>query len=86
MFIEFMLTALRDALVVVKKSVGKGVVKILELLKEFPEITRERLAAEVGLSIRGVEKNLAQLKSEGKVRRIGGRKGGHWEVVQGGRK
>ena len=26
-------------------SVGKGVVKILELLKEFPEITRERLAA-----------------------------------------
>ena len=86
LFIEFMLTALRDALVVVKKSVGKGVVKILELLKEFPEITRERLAAEVGLSIRGVEKNLAQLKSEGKIRRIGGRKGGRWEVVQGGRK
>ena len=85
MFIEFMLTALRDALVVVKKSVGKGVVKILELLKEFPEITRERLAAEVGLSIRGVEKNLAQLKSEGKVRRIGGRKGGRWEVVEGER-
>ena len=89
MFIEFMLTALRDALVVVKKSVGKGVVKsvvkILELLKEFPEITRERLAAEVGLSVRGVEKNLAQLKSAGKIRRIGGRKGGRWEVVEGER-
>ena len=87
MFIEFMLTALRDALVVVKKSVGKcvvkSVVKILGLLKEFPEITRERLAAEVGLSVRGVEKNLAQLKSEGRIRRIGGRKGGRWEVVQG---
>ncbi len=90
LFIEFMLTALRDALVVVKKSVGKGVVKsvvkILELLKEFPEITRERLASEVGLSIRGVEKNLAQLKSAGKIRRIGGRKGGRWEVVNGGGK
>ena len=90
MFIEFMLTALRDALVVVKKSVGKGVVKsvvkILGLLKEFPEITRERLAAEVGLSIRGVEKNLAQLKSKGRIRRVGGRKGGHWEVVKGGGK
>ena len=87
LFIEFMLTALRDALVVVKKSVGKGVVKsvvkIQELLKEFPEITRERLAAEVGLSVRGVEKNLAQLKSAGKIRRIGGRKGGRWEVVNG---
>jgi Fic family protein len=90
LFIEFMLTALRDALVVVKKSVGKGVVKsvvkILELLKEYPEITRERLAVEVGLSVRGIEKNLAQLKSAGKIRRIGGRKGGRWEVVNGGEK
>ena len=87
MFIEFMLAALRDALVAVKKSVGKGVVKsvgkILELLKEFPDMTRERLAAEVGLSVRGVEKNLAQLKSAGRIRRIGGRKGGHWEVLGG---
>ena len=75
-------------LIAVKKSVGKGVVKsvgkILELLKEFPDMTRERLAAEVGLSVRGVEKNLAQLKSAGRIRRIGGRKGGRWEVVNGG--
>ena len=67
----------------VKKSVGKSVGKILELLSEFPEITRESLAAEVGLSVRGVEKNLAQLKSAGRIRRIGGRKGGHWEVAEG---
>ena len=74
----------------VLKSVGKGVVKsvgkILTLLSKFPEITRESLAAEVGLSVRGVEKNLAQLKSEGKIRRIGGNKGGRWEVVNGGGK
>jgi ATP-dependent DNA helicase RecG len=72
----------------VVKSVGKSVVKsagkILKLLGEFPEITRERLAAEVGLSVRGIEKNLAQLKSAGQIRRVGGRKGGHWEVVKGG--
>ena len=89
MFIEFMLTALRDALVAVKKSLGKGVVKsvgkILELLKEYPDMTRERLAAEVGLSVRGVEKNLAQLKSAGRIRRIGGRKGGRWEVIRNAR-
>ncbi len=60
-----------------------GVVKILDLLKEYPEITRERLAAEVGLSVRGVERNLSQLKSDGRIRRIGGRKGGRWEVVNG---
>lgn len=85
-FIEFMLVALRDALVAVKKSVGKGVVKsvvkILDLVAQYPEITRERLAQEVGLSVRGVEKNLAQLKADGRLRRIGGRKGGRWEVVK----
>ena len=85
-FIEFMLVALRDALVEVKKSVGKGVVKsvvkILDLIVQYPDITRERLANEVGLSVRGVEKNLAQLKDEGKIVRVGGRKGGHWEVVK----
>ena len=44
---------------------------------------RERLAEEVGLSVRGIEKNLVQLKSAGKIRRIGGHKGGRWEVVKG---
>ena len=66
------------------KGVVKRVVKILELLKEFPEITRERLAVEVGLSVSGIEKNLAQLKSAGRIRSVGGRKGGHREVVKGG--
>ena len=84
-FVEFMLKALRDALVEVKRGVGKGVVKsvvkILDLLKQYPDITMERLAREVGLSVRGVEKNLARLKSAGKIIRVGGRKGGHWEVV-----
>lgn len=86
-FIEFILLALRDALVDVKRSVGKGVVKsvvkIFDLIAQYPDITRERLAREVGLSVRGVEKNLAQLKSEGKIVRVGGRKGGHWEVAKG---
>ena len=76
----------RDALLAVKRSVGKGVVKsvvkILDLIAQYPDITRERLAKEVGLSVRGVEKNLAQLKSEGKIVRVGGRKGGHWEVAK----
>ena len=62
--------AIQDALVDVKRSVGKGVVKILDLIAQYPDITRERLAREVGLSVRGVEKNLAQLKSKGKIVRV----------------
>ena len=68
-----------DAQITLKKGVGQ----ILKLLSEFPEITSESLVADVGLSVRGIEKNLAQLKSAGKIRIIGGRKGGHWEVVKG---
>ena len=82
-------SAIQIALVDVKRSVGKGVVKsvvkIFDLIAQYPDITRERLARKVGLSVRGVEKNLAQLKSEGKIVRVGGRKGGHWEVAKGTR-
>ena len=68
-----------------EKSVVKSVAKILDLVAQFQCIARERLAKEVGLSVRGVEKNLAQLKAEGKIVRVGGRKGGYWEVVKGTR-
>ena len=67
----------------VGKGVVKSVVKILDPIAQYPDITRERLAREVGLSVRGVEKNLALLKSEGKIVRVGGRKGGHWAVAKG---
>ena len=43
---------------VLKRSVVKSVVKILDLIAQYPDITRERLAKEVGLSVRGVEKTL----------------------------
>lgn len=39
--------------------------------REFQEFT-----------LRGGEKDLAQLKFTGKIRRIGGRKSGHWEVLE----
>jgi ATP-dependent DNA helicase RecG len=65
----------------VGKTVGKTVVIILESIKDNPNINREELSQVTGLSIRGVEWNLAKLKEEGKIRRIGPAKGGHWEVV-----
>ena len=55
--------------------------KILELLRENPKLTTAGLAKAVGISSKGVEKQLAHLKREGLLRRIGPDKGGHWEVV-----
>jgi len=54
--------------------------KILEAIKIDPAITYEELSKATGLSTRGVEWNISKLKAEGKIKRIGPDKGGHWEV------
>jgi len=66
----------------VEKTVGKTVGKIIRLIKENPNITREELADSLSLSVRGVEWNLAKLKQEGVIKRVGSAKGGHWEVTE----
>ena len=89
MFIEFMLTALRDALVVVKKSVGKGDKKsgkksdkkILDYLKGCPSATLDELQELTGLSSGGIRKAIRRLKDAKLLRRVGPDKGGHWEVI-----
>ena len=65
----------------VGEAVGKTVGKILVLINENPKITREELSVKTGLSIRGVEWNLAKLKQKNLLKRIGPAKGGWWEVV-----
>ena len=66
----------------VVKTVVKTVGKILSLINENPKITREELSAKTGLTIRGVEWNLAKLKQKGLLKRIGPAKGGYWEIIE----
>ncbi|MHB2153650.1 RNA-binding domain-containing protein [Calditrichota bacterium GD2] len=66
----------------VEKTVGKTAEKILHAIKENPEITTLQLAELLGLSRRGIEWNLARLKKQGKIKRIGPARGGHWQVVE----
>ncbi len=54
---------------------------ILETLSAHPRYTTNDLAALLGISAKGVEKHLANLKHSGKLRRIGPDKGGYWQVV-----
>ena len=54
--------------------------KIHETIIDNPIVTREYLKV-TDLFIRGVEWNLARLKKEGKIKRIGPDKGGHWEII-----
>lgn len=55
--------------------------KILELMRNHPQITRDVLAKQCEISSDGVKWQLNNLKSKGKIRRIGPDKGGHWEVI-----
>ena len=65
----------------VEKGVEKTVEKILELIKSNPQITQKQIMDKTALTRRGVEWNLKKLKDEGRIKRVGPDKGGHWEVM-----
>ncbi len=54
--------------------------KITALIKRNTQITIKELAEQLQLSTRAVEKNIAKLKSDGKLERIGPSNGGHWKI------
>lgn len=54
---------------------------ILALLRDHPYMSARDLAERIGISPKGVEKNLKILKENGSLRRIGPDKGGKWEVL-----
>lgn len=56
--------------------------KILALVQDDPKITVGRLAEHAGLSEKAVGWHVAKLKAEGRLRRVGSRKTGHWEVLK----
>ncbi len=64
-----------------QKTTLKTTLKIIELLKENPEITRIQLAEKLGITPDGVKYHLANLTGDGKIRRVGGRKEGYWDVI-----
>ncbi len=63
-----------------EKSSEKSSEKIVSALSVNPKMTIAQLADMLGISTRAVEKQLHYLKKQGRVRRVGGRKEGHWET------
>ncbi len=62
------------------KSSGKTENQVLSLLSGKPEMTIPELAETLKITTRGIEKQIAKLRREGRLRRIGPAKGGHWEI------
>ena len=65
-------------------ATGKATGKANDLqsfLRRQSEATIPEMAAELGLTEDGINYRLRKLQKAGKLKRIGGRKKGHWRVV-----
>jgi len=63
------------------KMSGKTSGKILELIASNSNITIPEIAKNIGLTERSVERNIQKLQANGKLKREGAAKGGHWEII-----
>jgi hypothetical protein len=56
--------------------------KILEIISTNPNTTNQELADTLELTVKGIEWQIKKLKEENKLQRIGGAKGGYWEILK----
>ena len=64
-----------------EKGSQKTVDKLLSLLKANPHLTQKGMVNALMVTRSTIQKHLANLKSAGRLRRVGPDKGGHWEVL-----
>ena len=85
-FVSFMLKVIKETINTTQKTtqkkINKNQEKILQLISENPNITRNELSDKVGITSDGVKYNLDRLKKENIIKRIGPDKGGYWKIVR----
>lgn len=64
-----------------REKTPKSREKIISLLSQDGSLSATALAERTGITPKAVEKQLAKLKAEGQIRRIGPDRGGSWEVL-----
>lgn len=55
--------------------------KIIDLIKENKSVSISEMAELTGISTKGIEWQISNMKKEGILKRIGSPKGGHWVVI-----
>jgi len=74
-----------DKLPKVDDKIGKKTsMKILEMMHETPDISLPRIAEWLDMDTSSIAKQVKKLQEQGRVRRVGSRKTGHWEVSDEG--
>jgi Fic family protein len=86
-FVEFMLGCILEAVQSVPKNVPNNDPKtrperLLLVIRETPGISARELAEHFGVAEKTIKRDIEKLKADGRLKRVGPLKGGHWEVIE----
>lgn len=56
--------------------------RVLVLLRANPKATAEKMASALGVSDKTIKRHLKALREQGRIRRVGSDKTGHWEITE----
>ena len=56
--------------------------KIISLIKNNPKVSAVEIAKQLGKTSRTVERKIAELKKNNRIKRIGPDKGGFWQIIE----
>jgi Fic family protein len=56
--------------------------EVLKILLANPSLTAEELAAAFSVSAKTIKRDFTALKNDGRIKRVGSDKAGHWEVIE----
>ena len=71
-----------ESTVPVQRRRGSSRDELVNILRDEPHASYDDLAEHLGISAATVKRRLQELKQDGRVRRLGSRKTGRWEVIE----
>ena len=60
---------------------GTMALRIIEVLQTEPSITMDNLSQNLGIARRTLVRYMNKLQEENRIKRVGGRRYGHWEIT-----
>ena len=78
----FTATVHRKEASVLEESSEKSSEKRLSLVKIEATLSAREIALKLGITPRAVEKQIARLRKDGRLKRVGPAKGGRWDVIE----
>ncbi len=78
----FRVTVSTEKLNVVENVVENRFNEILLLIKENNQISAYQISKKINTTSRTIQRDLDKLKKQGKIKRIGSDKGGHWQIIK----